>query len=133
MDTHFGESVRAAAFDVYAHLGGGLSECVYQSALALALRQRGCLVETEMVLPIVYNTQYVGFVRPDLVIDKQFVVEVKAVLKITESHCVQTRAYLRWLPLPPPSYTKIESKQLGAVVNFGPEKVEIWPVCIPER
>lgn len=133
MDTQLGEFVRAAATDVQAQLGGGLSECVYQSALALALRQRGCLVETEMVVPIVYNAQYVGFVRPDIVVNKQLVIEIKAVLKITESHFSQTRAYLRWLPLPPPSYARIESMQRGAVVNFGPEQVEVCPVCVPDK
>ena len=133
MDTKLGEFVRAAAADVHTQLGGGLSECVYQSAFALALRQRGCIVETEVVVPIVYNTTYVGFVRPDIVVNKQVVVEIKAVQKITESHFSQTRAYLRWIPLPPPSYERIESMQRGAVVNFGPEQVEVCPVCVPDR
>lgn len=131
MDTQLGEFVRDAATDVHAQLGSGLSECVYQSALALALRQRGCIVETEVTVPITYNMQYIGFVRPDIVINKQLVVEIKAVIKITEAHFSQTRAYLRWLPLPPPSYTRIESIQRGAVVNFGPERVDVMPVCVP--
>ena len=134
MDLQLGEFVRSAAADVHAQLGGGLSECVYQAALALALRQRGCGVETEMVVPVSYNCQYIGFVRPDIVVNKQLVIEVKAVQKITESHFSQTRAYLRWLPLPPPSYERIiDSTQRGAVVNFGYEQVEVCPVSVPDR
>lgn len=133
MDLQLGEFVRSAAADVHAQLGGGLSECVYQAALALALRQRGCGVETEVVVPITYNCQYIGFVRPDIVVNKQLVVEIKAVQKITESHFSQTRAYLRWLPLPPPSYERIDSMQRGAVVNFGHEQVEVCAVSVPDR
>ena len=133
MDLQLGEFVRSAAADVHAQLGGGLSECVYQAALALALRQRGCGVETEMVVPVTYNCQYIGFIRPDIVVNKELVIEVKAVQKITESHFSQTRAYLRWLPLPPHRAERIDSTQRGAVVNFGYEQVEVCPVSVPDR
>ena len=125
MDTHLGELVHAAAAEVHAELGGGLSECVYQAALAVALRQRGCVVETEMVVPIVFKSTYVGFVRPDLVVNKQLVLEIKAVSKIAESHLVQLRAYLRWLSPPPPSHAKVQGKELGALINFGADGVEV--------
>ena len=130
MDTRLGLLVREAAAGVHAELGGGLSECVYQAALAIALRQVGFLVETEVVLPITYKSAYVGFLRPDLVIDKRVVVETKAVQKVVESHIVQTRAYLRWLPAPPPNYPPLPSVELGAVVNFGPERVDVVSVVV---
>ena len=128
MDLHLGVLVRASADDVHAELGGGLSECIYQSALALALRQRGFLVETEVVIPVTYKSAYVGFLRPDLVIDKRVVIEIKAVQKVADSHVAQTRAYLRWLPRAPPSYPPLESQELGAVINFGPERVDVVSV-----
>lgn len=129
MDTRLGLLVCEAAADVHAELGGGLSECVYQAALAIALRQAGFLVETEVVIPITYKTSYVGFLRPDLVVDKNFVIEVKAVQKVVESHIVQTRAYLRWLPAPPPNHPPRSSVENGAVINFGPERVDVVSVA----
>ena len=68
MDTPLGEIVRAAVSDVHAVLGGGLGEPLYQNALAIALRQRGRVVETEVVVPIAYRGVYVGFVCPDLLL-----------------------------------------------------------------
>ena len=130
MDTVLGGHIADAAADVYGQLGGGLSEVIYQKAMAIALRQRGCTVDTEVVVPIVFHGSYVGFVRPDLVINKQVVLELKAVTKIVETHMVQLRAYMAWLPPPPPSCERIESKLLGAVINFGGSRVEVKPTMI---
>tara|TARA_B100000902_G_C26883182_1_gene703632 strand:- start:60 stop:476 length:417 start_codon:yes stop_codon:yes gene_type:complete len=127
MDTALGGLIAHAAADVHGQLGSGLSECIYQKALAIALRQKGLDVDTEVVVPIVYLGAYVGFVRPDLVINKQVVLELKSVNKIVESHMVQLRAYLRWLPPKPVSYPAVDSTVLGAVINFGGDAVEVRP------
>lgn len=127
MDTQLGGHIADAAADVYEQLGSGLSEAIYQKAMAIALRARGCDVDTEVVVPIVYLGAYVGFVRPDLVINKQVVLELKAVTRIVEAHLVQLRAYMRWLPPKPVSYATIDSKLLGAVINFGGSRVELKP------
>ena len=82
-----------AANQVHRALGPGLSEVVYQTALAMDLRQRGCTVETEVVIPIFYQKTYVGFVRADLVVNQCTVIEVKAVAKITEAHLLQLQNF----------------------------------------
>ena len=133
MDTMVGAHIADAAADVFGQLGSGLSEAIYQKAMALALRQRGCDVDTEVVVPIVYHGAYVGFVRPDLVVNKQVVLELKAVARIVEAHLVQLRAYMRWLPPKPPSYAHIDSKLLGAVINFGGSSVELKPAQLDEE
>ena len=96
MDKTLDQHIVEAANDVYAQLGGGLSECIYQAALAIALRQRGYGIETEVVVPILYDNTYVGFVRPDIVINKEVVLELKSVARVVESHlscsCVPTCA-----------------------------------------
>ena len=112
-----------SANDVYEKLGGGLSESIYQTALAVALRELGHVVEAELVVPIIYKNQYVGFVRPDLVINKEVVLELKSVSKIVETHIVQLRAYQRWLPR-----NGGNDMVPGAVINFGPTYVEVRPV-----
>lgn len=127
MDTALGKHIAEAAAHVHEQLGSGLSECIYQKALAIALRQRGFDVDTEVVVPIVYLGSYVGFVRPDIVINKQVVLELKSVSKVVESHMTQLRAYVRWLPTKPPSCPQVDSKLLGAVINFGNRMVEVRP------
>ena len=113
------DEVDKAAQKVLAELGEGLSEAVYQKALAHELRTRGWRVETEVVIPIHYQKAYVGFVRADLVVNECTVVEVKVVGNITKAHMDQLTGYMRWLPTdrvllgPPPEGVK------GTVINFG--------------
>ena len=112
------EALNAAANAVHHALGPGLSEVVYQTALAVDLRKRGCTVETEVVIPIFYQQTYVGFVRADLVVNQYTVVEVKAVAKITEAHMLQLENYMRWLSLDRMVHPPADGTQ-GAVINFG--------------
>ena len=131
MDMHMGLVIREAVADVYSELGPGLGESLYQNALAIALRKRGHLVETEVVIPIPYRGVYVGFMRPDLVVDKELVLELKATTKIADTHVTQTRAYLRWLPPPPPGHERLKTVMRGAVINFGRDIAEVLPVEVP--
>ena len=72
------EEVARAARVVYAALGPGLSEVVYQNALCLELTPP---VERERVLPVFFKCAYVGTVRPDIVLDGRVVIELKAVAR----------------------------------------------------
>jgi GxxExxY protein len=130
MNQELGKTVREAAEHVYAQLGSGLSEGCYQKALAIALRKRGCDVDMEVVVPIVYDGSFVGSARPDLVVNKRLVLELKATTRISEANIMQARAYMRWLPLPDACW-RIETTQRGAVINFGPTHLEIVPVELP--
>jgi len=127
MDQELGKTVHEAAEHVYAQLSSGLSEGCYQKALALALQKRGCVVDSEVVVPIVYDGFFVGSCRPDLVVNKQLILELKATTRVTESHIMQARAYMRWLPTPG------EFMSIGAVINFGPTRLEVVPVDLPPR
>ena len=122
------ETLNAAANAVHHALGPGLSEVVYQTALAIDLRKRGCTVETEVVIPIFYHQTYVGFVRADLVVNQCTVVEVKAVAKITEAHMLQLENYMRWLPR---NRMFQGGGGQGAVVNFGKVVSVIGSVADP--
>jgi len=118
------EEVARAARVVYATLGPGLSEVVYQNALCLELTPP---VERERVLPVFFKCAYVGCVRPDIVLDGRVVIELKAVARLNESHQAQTRAYLRWMP-PVLEEDGTPGRVFGIVVNFGPTAVEMLPV-----
>lgn len=80
---------------VFEELGSGLTEYIYQNALACALRARGCRVESEVVLPIRFADQIVGYMRQDLVVDGSICVELKAKNGFTSGDHSQAKAYLR--------------------------------------
>ena len=103
------ETLSAVVEEVRCMLGSGLTESIYQHALAAELRIRGHLVEVEKVFEIQYKDEFVGFLRADLVVDKRAVLEIKSVAKITDGHMAQLNAYLRWLPC---------KSVVGSVINF---------------
>tara|TARA_B100000787_G_scaffold112657_1_gene83900 strand:- start:4743 stop:5261 length:519 start_codon:yes stop_codon:yes gene_type:complete len=131
MDTWLGACICKAANDVHVELGGGLSESMYKNALAIALRARGLIAETEMPIPVSFAGEYVGFIRPDIVVNKQVVLELKAVSKITEVHLVQLGTYLRWIPPPSVDTLRVVSTVRGAVINFSAVDVEVKTVIFP--
>lgn len=88
------------------------SEAVYHNALLVGLRKLGIGYETERVVSVLYEGQYVGTLRMDLVV-LNLVVELKACASLKQEHVVQCQKYLRALEqAQAPSYT-------GLVINFG--------------
>ena len=100
--------VRGATFKIYNHLGPGLLESVYESALAHELRKEGCEVKTQVQLPVKYDEVYleVGF-RIDLLINEKVIVEIKSVENILDVHYKQILTYLR-----------LTGCKLGLLINF---------------
>lgn len=121
------EQLLEIAHNVHEALGGGLSESIYHAAMTIALRNAGRLVECEVVVPVYYSEMYVGFVRPDMLVDKRMVIELKAVAKITEAHMVQLRTYMRWFPKDVVAEEGSEngSSVLGVLINFGAHGVQL--------
>lgn len=102
-------SLHSAVENVSAALGPGLTESIYQHAMAIELRSMGFVVEVEKIFEIKYSNQSVGFIRADLVVDGHAVLELKTVAKITEAHMVQLNAYMRQMTKHPCT---------GSVINF---------------
>ena len=91
------QSLRDAVAQVSTALGPGLTESIYQHAMAVELRSMGFVVEVEKIFEIKYGNQSVGFIRADLVVDGHAVIELKTVAKITDAHVTQLDAYMRQL------------------------------------
>ena len=72
-------AVIGAAMEVHRILGPGFLEAVYQVALERELTLRGVPFERQVKLPVIYKDILVGEYFADVVIDKKFVVEIKAV------------------------------------------------------
>ena len=106
------EQVAAAIVDavlkVHKTLGPGLLESSYQQCLDLELRKRGLKVETEVVLPIIYDgTRLDAGYRFDMRIEEMIVIENKVVEKILPVHEAQLLTYL-----------KLSGLHLGFIINW---------------
>ena len=98
-----------AYFSVYAALGWGFLEAVYQRAIVVALEEAGASVATEVHLPVHFRGRLVGDYRADLLVDNEVLVEIKSVEKLAPAHRAQVLNYLK--------ATNIERALL---FNFGP-------------
>jgi GxxExxY protein len=93
--------------DAHSALGPGLSELVYVGACCVELGEAGLLYEREKALPVVYRDRTLCHQRVDILVDRQVVLEVKAVDRIHPVHLAQTVGYLR-----------LTGARVGLVVNF---------------
>jgi GxxExxY protein len=97
-----------AAFKVHTELGAGLLESVYETCLVNELCKSGAMVETQVVLPIVYdNLKLDAGYRLDMLVNKHLIVEIKAVDILTDVHRAQLLTYL-----------KLTKLRLGLLINF---------------
>lgn len=94
------EKVLGSAFKVHSALGPGLLESAYQACLAYELRQSGLFVEQEKAVPLVYEDVKLdcGY-RIDLLVEKKFILELKAVDQLAPIHLAQVLTYLKLMNL----------------------------------
>jgi GxxExxY protein len=89
------QRIIAWAIEVHRQLGPGLLEGIYESALSVEMELRGLSFERQLPVPIVYKGRPVGDYRLDLIVDRQVVVEVKAVERHDPVFDAQGLTYLR--------------------------------------
>ena len=97
-----------AAIEVHRHLGPGLLESAYETALAHELTLRGMAVRRQVLLPVSYKGLSLddGY-RIDLLVEECVLVEVKAIAALAPIHESQLLTYL-----------KFSDKRLGLLLNF---------------
>lgn len=101
-------AVIGAAIEVHRNLGPGLLESIYQPALEFELRQRGIEFDAQLVMRVKYKgTGLPAKLRLDLVVERQLIVEVKAVERVLNLHSAQLLTYL-----------KLSGLRLGLIINF---------------
>jgi GxxExxY protein len=97
-----------AAMRVHTVLGPGLLEHAYQVCLAHELRKRGRRVDSEVLMPVVYDGLELGLAyRIDLLVEECVVVEIKAVASILPVHKAQLLSQL-----------KLSDQRVGLLINF---------------
>jgi GxxExxY protein len=103
-----GKTVLDAAYKVHTVLGPGLLESVYRTAIAHVLRKNGALVETEVVLPILFEGERLASgLRLDMRVEKCVIVELKSVETMNPVYEAQLMTYLR-----------LSGIRLGFLINF---------------
>lgn len=96
------------AIAIHRELGPGLFEIVYESILAGRLQARGLEVARQVAVPLMYDGQsFETAFRIDILVEKQLILEIKAVEQLSKAHAKQLLTYLRILKQP-----------VGLLLNF---------------
>jgi len=107
------EKIIRCIYDVFAELGAGFLEKVYENALVIRLTEAGLKVSQQVALTVKYHNASVGEYFADLIVEDSVIIELKALSEISKVHEVQLVNYL-----------KATGKEVGLLVNFG-DKVKI--------
>ena len=100
--------VIGCAYKVHRILGSGFLEKVYENSLTIELRKQGIYARQQVKLPVWYEGQQVGLYFPDLWIENQLIVELKAIVALAPEHELKLIHYL--------AATRIDN---GLLINFG--------------
>jgi GxxExxY protein len=97
-----------AAIEVHRHLGPGLLESAYEECLCHELHLRGLAFEPQVELPVSYKGLKLdcGY-RIDLIVEKEVVLELKAIEKVLRIHEAQLLTYM-----------KLSGMRVGLLINF---------------
>ena len=103
-----GKKIVHAAFEVHKEHGPGLLESVYEICLMEELTNQNLFVERQVKLPFVFKGKQLDkeFVI-DLLVEKEIIIELKAVEILFPVHEVQLLTYM-----------KLANKKLGYLLNF---------------
>ena len=87
----------------------GLLESVYEEALAAELLLRGCSVQRQVSVPVIYKgIELVSPLRIDLLVNDTVIVECKAVSRFNELFTAQAITYLR-----------LTNRRVALIIDFG--------------
>ena len=110
-----------AAMDVLNELKPGLDEKLYERALVIELTRRGHKVEAQRRFPVLYRTEPIGDLVPDLIVDDAVIVDPKVAAGFNEAHIAQMIGYLT-----------ISGLELALLLNFKSARLE-WKRVVRQR
>ena len=95
------EQAIGCAIEVHRALGPGLLEAVYEECLCHELHENGLGFQRQIPVPVTYKAVNLetGF-RADLVIEKELLIEIKAVERLLPVHQAQVLTYLKLSGIP---------------------------------
>lgn len=106
--------VIGAALRVHEELGPGLLESAYEACLSFELLDLGMHLDRQQPLPLVYRGRRLdcGY-RIDLLVERELIVEVKAIERLERVHRAQLRSQLR-----------LSEIKLGLLINFNVHRLQ---------
>ncbi len=110
-----------AAMQVLNEMKPGLDEKLYERALVIELRKRGHVVESQRKFPVFYQSELIGNLTPDLIVDGKVIVDPKVVAAFNEAHIAQMVGYLT-----------ITDLELALLLNFKSARLE-WKRVVREQ
>ncbi|MDI1248530.1 MAG: GxxExxY protein [Lacunisphaera sp.] len=108
------DTIRQTAFEAHTFLRHGHNEKVYENSLRNRLRKKGLTVDQQM--PIAGHDEDgspLGEFLADLVVNHEFIIELKAVRALVDEHTAQVLGYLR--------ASRLEH---GMLINFGSPRIQ---------
>ena len=108
------DKILAAACEVRKRLTPGYLESIYEKALIIELTEQGLNVESQVPIQVDYKGINIGDFKIDLLVEDKIIVEIKATNHLQIAHELQLVNYLT-----------IAHKEVGLLINFGADKLEI--------
>ena len=88
------EKIIGAAHKVLFALKPGLDEKLYERALVIELTKQGLRCDSQKQFPVHYDSQLIGTLIPDLIVENRIIVDPKVVTGFNDSHLAQMLCYL---------------------------------------
>lgn len=102
-----------SAIEVHRHLGPGLFESTYVPCMQQELKARGLTYRTQCPVPLVYKgLRLEASYRIDLIVERDVIVDLKAIEQLLPVHESQLLTYLRLTGCP-----------VGLLINFNVSKL----------
>ena len=112
-------AIKASGNKIISEIGLGHSDKIYQRCLVHDLTKNDFKVEVEKTFQIIFDGICIGYYSPDLVINDNIIVELKAVQSITNAAKTQLQKYTKY-------------SEHALIVNFPPgfdiKHVEIYEI-----
>ena len=107
------KTIIGCAMKVHQKMKNGHLEAVYHKCLLIEFKRADLFVESEVEMPIYYEEFIVGRRRVDFLVEKNIIVEIKAVTELTDQHLAQALNYL-----------ETHNFEVGLLVNFGSKSLQ---------
>ncbi|NIS37922.1 GxxExxY protein [Candidatus Saccharibacteria bacterium] len=108
------EKIIGCAYRVYNKMGSGFLESVYEKCLLIELKKAGLEVQAQHPITVFYDDEIVGEYVADIIVEDKVILELKSVRQVIIAHELQMVNYLT-----------ATHKDVGLIINFGEEKVEV--------
>ena len=101
------------AMRVHSEPGPGFPEIIYHRALEIEFQEQNISYDSEREIEVYYHNKLIGKRRPDFLVEKKVMVEIKAIKKLEDSDISQSLNYL-----------KAYNLDIGLLINFGSKSLE---------